>query len=128
MFSLYLTLFLLLDRCPPPTTTIAITATTTPPPTPLSQDEEQKWWPQLHAKMTREELITLHDRIEAARPWAPTHPHPGAPGFTKTTGVLPKVVNPVLGAVDRAGDALLGRSRPEDAAGGAGSGATSLIG
>ena len=53
--------------------------------------------------------MDLHNKIEAARPFAPTHPHPSAP----TGNTTAKIVNPVLGVIDRVSDTLVGRSHPE---------------
>ncbi|MFY1631995.1 hemerythrin domain-containing protein [Solwaraspora sp. WMMB335] len=67
--------------------------------------------PQLRAAATDEELIRLGNRAEIAEEAGPTRPHPQAPLRPPWN----RVVDPVLGTVDKVRDLLGGRSTyPED--------------
>src|SRR6266545_770866 len=75
------------------------------------QEEETKLFPRLRDACDRATLVQLGRKALAAEKVAPTRPHPAAPD----TPPLNKLAAPVMGAVDRAADALTGRpTRPED--------------
>jgi hemerythrin superfamily protein len=75
------------------------------------QEEETKLFPRLRDACDRATLVELGRKALAAEKVAPTRPHPAAPD----TPPLNKLAGPVMGAVDRAADALTGRpTRPED--------------
>src|SRR6266508_4433862 len=75
------------------------------------QEEETKLFPRLRDACYRATLVQLGRKALAAEKVAPTRPHPAAPD----TPPLNKLAAPVMGAVDRAADALTGRpTRPED--------------
>ena len=69
-------------------------------------DEERDQFPQLRARIPREELVQMAGKVEAAKKVAPTRPHPGAPN----NQVFHKVVGPGVGLVDRLRDKLSGRT------------------
>ena len=70
------------------------------------QDEESGQFPQLRARVPREELVEMAGKVEAAKKLAPTRPHPLAPN----NQVFHKLVGPGVGLVDRLRDKLTGRS------------------
>ncbi|SCF13792.1 Hemerythrin HHE cation binding domain-containing protein [Micromonospora coriariae] len=61
---------------------------------------------ELRAVATEEELIRLGNRLEIAEEAAPTRPHPGTPA----TPPWNRIVEPVVGVVDKVRDAVTGRS------------------
>ena len=69
-------------------------------------DEENEQFPQLRARIPREELVQMAAKVEAAKKVAPTRPHPMAPN----NQVFHKLVGPGVGLVDRLRDKLTGRS------------------
>ena len=69
-------------------------------------DEERDQFPQLRARIPREELVQMAGKVEAAKKVAPTRPHPGAPN----NQVFHKLVGPGVGLVDRLRDKLSGRT------------------
>jgi hemerythrin superfamily protein len=69
-------------------------------------DEERDQFPQLRARIPRDELVQLAEKVESAKKIAPTRPHPGAPN----NQVFHKLVGPGVGLVDRLRDKLSGRS------------------
>ena len=69
-------------------------------------DEERKQFPELRARIPREELVELAGKVEAAKKLAPTRPHTLAPN----NQVFHKLVGPGVGLVDRLRDKLTGRS------------------
>jgi hemerythrin superfamily protein len=69
------------------------------------QDEETEQFPQLRARIPREQLVTLAGKVQAAKQVAPTRPHPGAPN----NRLFHLTVGPGVGLVDRLRDALSGR-------------------
>ena len=69
-------------------------------------DEETEQFPQLRASFTREQLVELGRKVEAAKKAAPTRPHPAAPH----SELFHKLVGPGVGMVDRLRDKLSGRS------------------
>ncbi|OLE24293.1 MAG: hypothetical protein AUG44_19720 [Actinobacteria bacterium 13_1_20CM_3_71_11] len=72
---------------------------------------EQRIFPRLREVLAEAELIRLGNRVEIAGEAAPTRPHPGTP-FTPPWN---KLVEPVVGAVDKVRDAAAGRAtRAED--------------
>src|SRR5919107_5167341 len=69
------------------------------------QDEESEQFPQLRARIPREQLVTMAGKVQAAKQVAPTRPHPNAPNnalFHLTAG-------PGVGLVGRFRDKLSGR-------------------
>jgi hemerythrin superfamily protein len=70
------------------------------------QDEESEQFPQLRARIPREELVKMAEQVEAAKKVAPTRPHPNAPNEK----VFHMLVGPGVGLVDRLRDKLTGRS------------------
>jgi hemerythrin-like domain-containing protein len=69
-------------------------------------DEEKEHFPQLRAHVSREQLVEMGSKVEAAKKSAPTRPHPSAPH----SDLFHKVVGPGVGLVDRLRDKLTGRS------------------
>lgn len=70
------------------------------------QDEEAEQFPQLRARVPREQLVALAGKVQTAKKLAPTRPHPAAPN----NPVFHKLVGPGVGLVDRLRDKLSGRS------------------
>jgi hemerythrin superfamily protein len=70
------------------------------------EDEETEQFPQLRARVPREELVQLAGKVQTAKKLAPTRPHPSAPN----NPVFHKLVGPGVGLVDRVRDKLSGRS------------------
>jgi hemerythrin superfamily protein len=68
-------------------------------------DEESEQFPQLRARLTREQLVEMGTKVEAAKKAAPTRPHPSAPH----SALFHKTVGPGVGMVDRLRDKLTGR-------------------
>jgi hypothetical protein len=69
-------------------------------------DEEQEQFPELRARIPRDELVDLAGKVETAKKLAPTRPHTLAPN----NQVFHKLVGPGVGLVDRLRDKLTGRS------------------
>ena len=69
------------------------------------QDEESEQFPELRARVPREDLVTMAERVEKAKKVAPTRPHPAAPN----SELFHKTVGPGAGMVDRLRDKLFGR-------------------
>ncbi|WP_030177231.1 hemerythrin domain-containing protein [Spirillospora albida] len=69
------------------------------------QDEETNLLPALASHATRDELLELGEKVQAAKRTAPTRPHPMAPD----TPPLNKLLAPGTGLVDRVRDHLTGR-------------------
>jgi hemerythrin superfamily protein len=69
-------------------------------------DEESEQFPQLRARIPREDLVEMAAKVEAAKAVAPTRPHPLAPN----NQVFHKLVGPGVGLVDRLRDKLTGRT------------------
>jgi hemerythrin superfamily protein len=69
-------------------------------------DEESDQFPQLRARVPRDEMIELAGKVETAKRLAPTRPHPSAPNAE----LFHKMVGPGVGMVDRLRDKLTGRS------------------
>ena len=69
-------------------------------------DEESDQFPQLRARIPREELVEMAKKVQTAKKVAPTRPHPAAPN----NQVFHKLVGPGVGLVDRVRDKLTGRS------------------
>ena len=69
------------------------------------QDEESEQFPQLRARVPREELVQMAVNVEAAKKIAPTRPHPGSPN----NALFHLTVGPGVGLVDRLRDKLSGR-------------------
>ena len=69
------------------------------------QDEETDQFPGLRARIPREELVEMAQKVEAAKKVAPTRAHPLAPN----SQVFHKLVGPGVGLVDRLRDKLTGR-------------------
>ncbi len=70
------------------------------------EDEEADQFPQLRARIPREELVQMAGKVETAKKMAPTRPHPSAPN----SQVFHKLVGPGVGLVDRLRDKLTSRS------------------
>jgi hemerythrin superfamily protein len=68
-------------------------------------DEESDQFPQLRAHLTREQLVEIGTKVEAAKKAAPTRPHPSAPH----SELFHKTLGPGVGLVDRLRDKLTGR-------------------
>jgi hemerythrin-like domain-containing protein len=68
-------------------------------------DEENDQFPLLRTRLTREQLVELGAKVEAAKKAAPTRPHPSAPH----SELFHKTVGPGVGMVDRLRDKLTGR-------------------
>ena len=70
------------------------------------RDEETEQFPQLRARVPREQLVEMAAKVETAKKVAPTRPHPTAPH----SELFHKVAGPGVGMVDRLRDKLTGRS------------------
>ncbi|WP_214369349.1 hemerythrin domain-containing protein [Pseudonocardia sp. H11422] len=70
------------------------------------QNEETEQFPMLRARVPRDTLVELREKVETAKKIAPTRPHPAAPN----SEVFHKLVGPGVGLVDRLRDKLSGRS------------------
>ena len=70
------------------------------------RDEETEQFPQLRARVPREQLVEMAAKVETAKKVAPTRPHPGAPH----SELFHKLAGPGVGMVDRLRDRLTGRS------------------
>jgi hemerythrin superfamily protein len=68
-------------------------------------DEERDQFPQLRARLPREQLVEIGAKVETAKKAAPTRPHPSAPH----SELFHKTVGPGVGLVDRLRDKLTGR-------------------
>ncbi|MCW2697008.1 MAG: uncharacterized protein JWR62_2093 [Modestobacter sp.] len=68
-------------------------------------DEERDQFPQLRAHLSRDQLVEIGGKVEAAKKAAPTRPHPSAPH----SALFHKTLGPGVGLVDRLRDALTGR-------------------
>ena len=68
-------------------------------------DEESDQFPQLRAQLSRDQLVDMGAKVEAAKKAAPTRPHPAAPH----SELFHKTVGPGVGMVDRLRDKLTGR-------------------
>ncbi|RBY81224.1 hemerythrin domain-containing protein [Blastococcus sp. TF02-09] len=69
------------------------------------QDEESDQFPLLRAHLSREQLVEIGTKVEAAKKAAPTRPHPSAPH----SALFHKTLGPGVGLVDRIRDKLTGR-------------------
>jgi len=69
-------------------------------------DEESDQFPLLRTHLTREQLVEIGRKVEAAKKAAPTRPHPSAPH----SELFHKTLGPGVGLVDRLRDKLTGRS------------------
>jgi len=65
-------------------------------------DEEGLMFPALEQQASVEDLLDLGRRLEKARGWAPTHPHPSAPKAKAAA----RVANRVTGVMDRLSDRI----------------------
>ena len=70
------------------------------------EDEEGEQFPQLRARVPRDELVRMREKVDAAKAVAPTRPHPNAPN----NQVFHKLVGPGVGLMDRVRDKLTGRT------------------
>jgi hemerythrin superfamily protein len=68
-------------------------------------DEETDQFPLLRAHLSREQLVEIGGKVEAAKKAAPTRPHPSAPH----SELFHKTLGPGVGLVDRLRDKLTGR-------------------
>jgi hypothetical protein len=71
-------------------------------------DEENEQFPELRARVPREELVKMREQVGTAKKVAPTRPHPNAPN----SEVFHKLVGPGVGLMDRVRDKLAGRPNP----------------
>ena len=69
------------------------------------EEEERHQFPELRARIPRQELVELREKVDAAKKIAPTRPHPDAPN----TELFHKLVGPGVGLIDRIRDKLTGR-------------------
>ncbi|MEU2349519.1 hemerythrin domain-containing protein [Modestobacter sp. NPDC049651] len=69
------------------------------------QDEEADQFPKLRTHLSREQLVEIGTKVEAAKKAAPTRPHPSAPH----SPLFHKTLGPGVGLVDRLRDKLTGR-------------------
>jgi hemerythrin-like domain-containing protein len=69
------------------------------------QDEEGEQFPLLRAHLSREQLVEIGSKVEAAMKAAPTRPHPSAPH----SALFHKTLGSGVGLVDRIRDKLTGR-------------------
>jgi hemerythrin superfamily protein len=69
-------------------------------------DEETEQFPQLRARVSREQLVKMREQVQTAKKLAPTRPHPGSPN----NEVFHKLVGPGVGLMDRVRDKLTGRT------------------
>lgn len=67
--------------------------------------EENQVWPKLRLALSDEEVRALGEQMEAARPRAPTRPHPRTPPDPKVL----RIAAPIVGPLDRARDLAVGR-------------------
>ncbi len=68
-------------------------------------DEESDQFPLLRTHLSREQLVEIGAKVEAAKKAAPTRPHPSAPH----SELFHKTLGPGVGLVDRLRDKLTGR-------------------
>ena len=68
-------------------------------------DEERDQFPELRARLSREQLVEIGKKVAAAKKAAPTRPHPSAPH----SALFHKTLGPGVGLVDRLRDKLTGR-------------------
>lgn len=69
-------------------------------------DEETEQFPQLRERIPRDELVTMREKVDAAKKAAPTRPHPSAPN----SELFHKLAGPGVGLVDRLRDRLTNRT------------------
>jgi hemerythrin superfamily protein len=69
-------------------------------------DEEGTQFPQLRAALPQEELVTLAEKVHAAKKAAPTRPHPASPNAK----LFHQLAGPGVGLVDRLRDRMSGRT------------------
>lgn len=69
------------------------------------EEEERNQFPQLRARVPRQQLIELREKVDTAKKIAPTRPHPNAPN----SELFHKLVGPGVGLIDRVRDKLTGR-------------------
>jgi hemerythrin superfamily protein len=69
------------------------------------RDEETDQFPLLRTHLSREQLVEIGAKVEAAKKAAPTRPHPSAPH----SALFHKTLGPGVGLVDRLRDKLTGR-------------------
>lgn len=67
--------------------------------------EENQVWPKLRLALSDEEVRALGEQMEAARPRAPTRPHPRTPPDPRVL----RIAAPIVGPLDRARDLAVGR-------------------
>jgi hemerythrin superfamily protein len=69
--------------------------------------EEESVWPRMREALSEEDARELGEKVVAGKKIAPTRPHPHTP---PKPGIL-KAAGPVVGAADRARDAVTGRGQ-----------------
>ncbi|MCE0763837.1 hemerythrin domain-containing protein [Pseudonocardia kujensis] len=70
-----------------------------------AQEEETEQFPRMRERMSKETLLELRRKVQAAKKIAPTRPHPDAPN----SELFHKMAGPGVGLVDRLRDRLSGR-------------------
>jgi hemerythrin superfamily protein len=70
-----------------------------------AEEEEGEQFPKMRERMSKETLLELRRKVEAAKKVAPTRPHPDAPNAE----LFHKMAGPGVGLVDRLRDRLSGR-------------------
>jgi len=74
------------------------------------EHEESRMFTELRASLSREELVTMAEQVEAIKKIAPTRPHPMTPN---EAGVR-LAVGPVASLLDHLRDAVSGRGKSSD--------------
>jgi hypothetical protein len=69
-------------------------------------DEESEQFPELRARVPRDQLVKMREQVETAKKIAPTRAHPAAPN----NELFHKLVGPGVGLMDRVRDKLTGRT------------------
>jgi hypothetical protein len=71
-----------------------------------AMDEETEQFPELRARVPRDQLVKMREQVQTAKKIAPTRAHPGAPN----NELFHKLVGPGIGLMDRVRDKLTGRT------------------
>jgi hemerythrin-like domain-containing protein len=74
------------------------------------QEEESRMFTELRASFTREELVSMAEKVEGVKKIAPTRPHPMTPNEPGVRTVL----GPVASLLDHLRDAVSGRGKTTD--------------
>ena len=70
-----------------------------------ADDEESEQFPLLRAHISRDQLVSIGEKVQTAKKLAPTRPHPNAPH----SALFHKTVGAGVGLIDRLRDTLTGR-------------------